>query len=375
MEKYANFEIEIESICMKHKLKEYGSFNLLKVMHHLTDERRLHSRFIAFLLNPKGSHKQGTMFLELFLSNTSIKSFDLEEVSVYPHEVEKKEDENIDIFIHNSKGQAIIIENKIFAGDSNKKEGETIKAQLLNYYDKKKSEFSDITLVYLTLNGKEPSFNEQFKDLQLDLIRLDYIGFITKWLEQCLEQTISNSDLQSGILQYLSIVKEITNDFELAVALKEETAKDLESGYKYWIVDKDINNHIVQDQFKHLKWHTVHEFMTSLRIAINSKFNTEVSQLNEDQITACTHRNSVKAKVVITFIYEDITYYVCNDNKGVTIGCVGDNCQKAYKVLFEGKYNFNDFRVRETFDLINEDKTKMLISRIVDEINQYIVKS
>ncbi|MCC9043718.1 PD-(D/E)XK nuclease family protein [Myroides sp. M-43] len=369
-----DFNEKVNRFCNKYKLNEYSSFNLLKVMHHLTDERRLHSRFITFLLNPNGSHEQGTKFLELFLNNTSIKSFELQEVSVYPHEVEKKEDENIDIFIQNSKGQAIIIENKIFAGDSNKKEGETIKAQLLNYYDKKKIEFSDITLVYLTLNGKEPSFYEQFKDIQPELIRLDYIGFITKWLEQCLEQTISNSDLRSSILQYLSIVKEITNDFELAVALKEETAKDLESGYKYWIIDKDINNHIVQDQFKHVKWHTVHEFMNTLYITITSKFNTEVSRLNEDHITACTHRNSVKAKVVIAFLYEDTTYYVCNDNKGFTIGCVGDNCQKEYKVLFEGKYNFNDFSIRETFDLINEDITKMLISRIVDEINKYIVK-
>ncbi|MEK6450007.1 MULTISPECIES: PDDEXK-like family protein [unclassified Myroides] len=374
MEKYKEFTIEIERICKKYKLNEYGSFNLFKVMHHITDERRLHSRFIAFLLNPNGSHGQGTMFLELFLSNTSIKTFDLQEVSVCPKELGKKENENIDILIQNSKGQAIIIENKIFAGDSNKKEGEVITAQLLNYYDKKKSEFSDITLVYLTLNGKEPSFYEQFKDIQPALIRLDYIGFITKWLEKCMEQTLSNSDLYRSIVQYLHLVKEITNDFELAVELKKEIAKDLESGYKYWITNKDVNDYIIQNQFKHIKWHTVHEFMTALRIVIQSKYNTEVSQLNEDQITACTHRNSLKAKVAIAFMYEETTYYVCNDHKGFTVGCLGDNCQKDYEVLFKGKYKFSDFCVRETFQIISKKETEGLISKVIEEINKYVVK-
>lgn len=218
----------------------------------------------------------------------------------------------------------------------------------------------------------------KLKSLKLDIPFfekfIDYIGFITKWLEKCLEQTVSNSDLQSGILQYLSIVKEVTNDFELAVALKEETAKDLEVGYAFWVVNKDNNDLKVQEQFKHIKWHTVHEFMTLLRIAITSKFNTEVSQLKEDQITACTHRNSSRAKVVISFEYKNILYYICNDSKGFKVGCIDGSCKKEHISLLDNRYKFNDFSAGETFDLINEDKTKMLISRIVEEINKYIVK-
>jgi len=47
-------------------------------MYKLTEERSLHSRMIAFLLNPKGSHKQGTLFLKLFFEEFGITNFDLD---------------------------------------------------------------------------------------------------------------------------------------------------------------------------------------------------------------------------------------------------------------------------------------------------------
>ncbi|RXJ73517.1 hypothetical protein CS022_09830 [Veronia nyctiphanis] len=42
---------------------KYNLFNVLRSAH---DEVRLHSRFLADLLNPEGRHQHGRSFLELF---------------------------------------------------------------------------------------------------------------------------------------------------------------------------------------------------------------------------------------------------------------------------------------------------------------------
>ncbi|MBX0332941.1 PD-(D/E)XK nuclease family protein [Pontibacter sp. HSC-14F20] len=50
------------------KLEKQEGFNIFSVLRSHSDEVRVHSRFIAELLNPKGSHGQGTLFLNLFLN-------------------------------------------------------------------------------------------------------------------------------------------------------------------------------------------------------------------------------------------------------------------------------------------------------------------
>lgn len=42
-------------------------FNIFSILRMETDEVNTHSRFIAELLNPKGIHFQGEVFLELFI--------------------------------------------------------------------------------------------------------------------------------------------------------------------------------------------------------------------------------------------------------------------------------------------------------------------
>lgn len=42
------------------------SFNLFSLLRKENEEVPLHSMFIAELLNPKGSHQQGTLYLDLF---------------------------------------------------------------------------------------------------------------------------------------------------------------------------------------------------------------------------------------------------------------------------------------------------------------------
>ena len=97
-------------------LKKPNIFDVLKVE---TNEVR-HSNFVAWLLDPNGSHKLGNIFLKLFLrqvfasnkfssvSSIDVEAFPLEKVQI------QREWKNIDILI-SSDEFVVCIENKIFS--------------------------------------------------------------------------------------------------------------------------------------------------------------------------------------------------------------------------------------------------------------------
>ena len=96
-----------------------------------SDEVRLHSKFLAELLNPKGSHGQGSKFLDLFIQQFDIKNVDSETSKVSVEEsIGNKTPTTggrIDILIEDTNKHTIIIENKIYASDQEN--------QLLRYYN------------------------------------------------------------------------------------------------------------------------------------------------------------------------------------------------------------------------------------------------
>ncbi len=57
-------------------------FNIFSALHNETDERRLHSRFIAYLLSSESNHGMGNEFLKLFLSTVLKYNFDLNNYKV-----------------------------------------------------------------------------------------------------------------------------------------------------------------------------------------------------------------------------------------------------------------------------------------------------
>jgi len=112
---------QLDQVSNEYNLSNYNQFNIFRVMFKLHDEKYLHSRFISFLLDPNGSHGQGTRFLALFLEVMGVSNYSLDGVTVNPNEQNRGEIHNIDILINNKYKQAIIIENKVFAKDQTKK--------------------------------------------------------------------------------------------------------------------------------------------------------------------------------------------------------------------------------------------------------------
>lgn len=190
------------------------NFNVFSIMRAESDEVRTHSRIIAELLNPQGSHSQGSVFLQLFFQeivslNDILDNFDYDNAKVLVEEhigaINKNYSEGgfIDIVIKDSKNQ-VVIENKIYASDQ--------KGQLLRY----KNKYPDCKLIYLTLDGKKPSESsykiENVQELKLDdIILVSYKVIIKEWLEKCLEKSYSLPIIRETLVQYLYLIKKITN--------------------------------------------------------------------------------------------------------------------------------------------------------------------
>lgn len=215
-------------------------YNLLSILGLVSDEQ-VHSKIIVSLLKPDGKHRQGELFLRLFIEtlNDAI-PFDVplscananvkreEPIGEINNKGDNPSGGRLDILIYDADGHEIVIENKIFAKDQYR--------QLERYYtyltrDGKKAE---VPILYLTPLGHAPSPDsiKNPKRIEGHYICVSYKDFITKWLEKCESENIPDY-LRNIIQQYQNIVNRITNQSFLQQMrnrlIQEAIEKDKES--------------------------------------------------------------------------------------------------------------------------------------------------
>ncbi len=223
------------------------NFNIFKV---IRKERKefVHTFILSDLLNPKGSHGQGSTFLEIFLKQLNI-SLDIDSVQVkaekYIGEInnEYTEGGRIDIFIADAKKNCIVIENKIDGKDQHN--------QLLRYYN-----YCKYNVLYLTLDGREPE-KISYGNLKLneDFHLISYKTHIIEWLEKCKEKVNELVSLREAITQYMNLVKILTyqtKSNEMEKDIRDaivKTSDNLKSAIK---ISNNLNNAKVR--IHHLFW-------------------------------------------------------------------------------------------------------------------------
>lgn len=234
----------IKTLCnsVKHIIKHHKelakvkgeTFNVFSVLNIESKEVLTHSRFIAELLNPKGSHLKGTAFLQHFIDvvhNTAVISTDKEQganefivskkvkvtVEKYLGTVNLKKGSggSIDILLTDEKNNSISIENKIYATDQ--------PLQMVRYY---KHNTVKNTLYYLSLNvSKKPeeySILHKKKDgnvlthliEDVHYTHITYKEQILTWLELCVIEAIDIPILRETIKQYILLIKKLTNTLD-----------------------------------------------------------------------------------------------------------------------------------------------------------------
>lgn len=193
--------------------QRYNVFNILGLS---SNETRLHSAFLANLLDPHGSHGLKTKPLNAFLKIIGATHLDSSTASV---EIEKhvglvtdSEGGRIDIFISDKNRNSIIIENKIYAGDQ--------RNQLLRYFNFAKSSCKEFQILYLTLDGAAPSEYSTSKE-KFDYSLLSYKEEIQKWLEECSMLAAKHPLLRETIIQYSNLLNQLTYN-DMNTQSKEE---------------------------------------------------------------------------------------------------------------------------------------------------------
>lgn len=200
-----NLILAKERAIRQEKQKRGENFNIFSILNLSKDETRLHSAFIAELLNPKGAHGLQDSFLKCFIQ-TILPSFDFNTLNVCvkpEHDIgqiseDKTRGGRIDIIISDNQNRAIIIENKIGASEQ--------ETQLERYNNYAKDErFSDYRLLYLTPEGNE---SETIED-KSHYLPISYRNDILNWLESCVCIAACHPLIRETIRQYITNLKEI----------------------------------------------------------------------------------------------------------------------------------------------------------------------
>lgn len=201
------------------------NYNLFKVIDMTSNETSVHSAFLADLLNPKGLHHIGDVFLRLFTDEfLNGMSFSTETAIVerekYIGPVTATTGGRLDIIVTDADRKAIIIENKIYASDQEN--------QLIRYHNYAEKNTSEHKLFYLSLDGTVHDEDKTAKHDNKELIEeehyftISYESDILKWLEQCREKVVNKPLIREGISHYINLIKHLTNQ-----TISKEMEKDL----------------------------------------------------------------------------------------------------------------------------------------------------
>lgn len=252
------------------KIRDEGlNFNIFSILNLNTKEVTLHTPILHALLDKKETHGEGATFCKLFIDticdeiNQNI-PFDFtnytvhKEMSLGEIDGKYKNGGSIDLYLDDQKGNCIIIENKIYAGDQYK--------QLIRY----RNFNPNSTILYLTLNGSLPSNNSIGKELLVnrDFYCISYNNTISKWLQKCSDQINKHSLVYSTIFQYQMVIDQLTlqNKYNyIYMAIREQMLKNKE----LFMMASEIN-----ETYNNLKKEIVDELV--LKVVENKNNNRSI---------------------------------------------------------------------------------------------------
>jgi hypothetical protein len=199
--------------CRESDERHAPDFNIFEIA-RIESNEAVHSRMLSNLLNPDGSHGQGPLFLTGFvrLCENRIAGFP----ALLDREIKRTDVIHVtselgsgygraDIAIYSrSPAFALIIENKIYAGDQDR--------QIPRYRDwlEKGFQFAEgrKALIYLSLSGKRVPVSSGISDR--DYFVLSYKTDVREWLQFCRDGIPSR--VHEILQQYLDTLADLTEE-------------------------------------------------------------------------------------------------------------------------------------------------------------------
>lgn len=378
-------------------------FNIFSALRENYDEVKLHSRFISSLLSwaTKGNYLFLNEFIRVIESNFK---YDKNSIEIYPSYENKSEYKDIDILlIDRATKHAIILENKIYATDSN----HTEEGQLEKYYriiiEEDNIPEDNIEVFYITLDGHEPTeesvaTSNKYIDLKEKVQCISYKNQINDWLLECIKKVFDKPFQRETILQYLKLIKDMTNYSE-----KEEQIEIL-----HLIGESESNlksAKLLIDNLSFIHWHIIYNLWNNLADALSTHGYTTIHRIKEEDI-GCVVNGSVRKKnqiclaldikVNTDYIIRIEEYHDTFINYGIPRN---QKISKKYIQVFKNLVNHTnsdynnddefyiwkypnlssneefdswDYKNDATFNLINNDFCNHIVKKIVDDINKFV---
>lgn len=190
----------LDADCLKLLDEWTDEFNLFDIL-RITNSEIRHSNILAWIFDPNENHGLGDVFIKSFITKVASKCdhkkysvFDLLLQDFYSYQVYRESNHMDIVLLSREEKTVVIIENKIWAGESSH--------QLNDYVEKSKTEYEDynqILYVFLTPYGIEASDPEHW-------IAFSY-GEIIDSLENSLKGLILREEVLLLLQNYTSIVR------------------------------------------------------------------------------------------------------------------------------------------------------------------------
>lgn len=180
----------------------YGN-NIYSLLNAERDEVMTHEETIYAIFQNQYRYEIKQELFSAFMTAMELE----EKYSLIEWDLEKEYfigDGRIDLFFHSCDNTlAVVVELKIDAGDQ--------KRQLTKYYDFVESNYVDFEIIYLTLDGREPSAqSKKGIPATYDICLRSFGEHIVKWLSACTE-ILEAHDIDTSMLkQYEILLKKIT---------------------------------------------------------------------------------------------------------------------------------------------------------------------
>ena len=196
--------VELDNKRKEASRKRGENYNIFSVLKMESAEMETHSAFLASLLNPNGDHGVKNAFLEEFIRSMSMEDLDIDAANCTVSVEFYTGNGRLDILMaDNTAHKAVIIENKIYAGDQ--------EAQIKRYHDYAIANFKGgFRLFYLTLDGHCPSEKSLQGLPETAFTCISYRDNILPWLEQCAQIAFNKPVVRETINQYITLIRNLT---------------------------------------------------------------------------------------------------------------------------------------------------------------------
>lgn len=368
---------EYENKVKERRARGIHDYNIFDVLE--TKEVK-HSKFIASLLDPKGLHYQGDLFLREFIKICVPKDFEFNTSNALVY----REYKNIDIYITDGN-KHIIIENKLWTGDHNEQVARYIQTII---DEQNKDELSEICqrilVLYLTpfdyvikeLGGVDEIKNNSLiiGNNEIAFKHISYKKEILKWMCGIKDETTNLIDLTAIISQYEKAVKKLTNQGE---KMANDTVKEqIKENYELCAA--------IYDNFKSAEIELINNFFEEVRRGLEdnleknnwtlsfNKFENKNKHINVIEITP----KELNYNKYVSFVVEkkpnnDIFYGFRKNNDKIKLEDMNIQTQ-YYEWYLAGDFAFESMTPKDFIlkNIKNKNGVKEYINKILSDIEK-----